>query len=992
MMLCGSGSRNILALLSLILGTYVLSNRYLTSAAFERPLHLSFSVFLVSGILLVTSRRYINKDHRREPLDIFNIPPKDGIRPYPYHPEPGRLHASYLFKYGSDKIKNLRLLFLLLLCSLVLRTALYWYITRTAQCSWRGLEVFLPFFVFTFDLISSSTTLSLGSGFDESLQSPAHSKGTLSKLAYGVFSLAWAFSAASALSSIHMPTGTVCPSFGQQWHILIPGAQIACCVADAAIIVCFSRLGRREMEEDLDISKFTATLFFSAAACTLFLAIPWWSVDRNFFWLFHLHWTDLRDLAVDSFIVVIVLFSGLSLAVVLHPTTIALAITSLGYFGLYIPRYELAPLLLPLCGREVLQKISAAAVLTGPLWYLAIYPQNNPRPSATDMLHRWLLLCYIGAVGLCIAFAAFASEPPIQLSMHTAIDILVTAARGESEKWLARAATSTTLADAVTQYQLQYQIPPPPNFDKWVEFAMENGSPIMDTFDQINEDLLPFWGLKPSVIRERIIHALQYSSHEIGGIRIRNGTIEQSPYIYPTHRWMTDSFEKMIEPFVEWLPDMILPINLADECRVAIPFEEMQILKIRAKEAREQLNQQITDKSSKSDLNSSTWWTEFPEPIGEEGKTIISSHFTDNIRKQIFYDFVAPSCPPHSLARDSRWWDWSTVCVECMAPHSVLTREGAVIANVSLASDLCHQPDIAYLSGLALSPSTMIGSNTLFPVFSQGRMGGFSDILIPSPWNFDDKSIYNEEEDLPWEEKTNSIFWRGSSSDGYAADGSWTGFLRARFVHESYQRVATSPRASLKTSLGINVSFTGDVSKCHAADCLAELDMFGLWGSVVYDNEEQRGGFESREPRPLPPATPFNEHWRFRHLMDMDGAGFSGRFLPFLNSRSLVYRAALFRTWYDERLQPWLHYVPVDARLGSGFWAVVEFLAGRTRGTKGDVVDSDGEIIAMEIAEQGRKWAQRALRKQDMQIYMFRLLLEWGRVVSDARETLKFGG
>ena len=121
----------------------------------------------------------------------------------------------------------------------------------------------------------------------------------------------------------------------------------------------------------------------------------------------------------------------------------------------------------------------------------------------------------------------------------------------------------------------------------------------------------------------------------------------------------------------------------------------------------------------------------------------------------------------------------------------------------------------------------------------------------------------------------------------------------------------------------------------------------------------------------------------------MDGAGFSGRFLPFLQSRSLIYRASLFRTWFDERLREWHHYVPADIRLGRGFWSVVRYLASNERD---DASKHTGDEIAQRIAQRGREWAAKALRTEDMQIYMFRLLLEWGRIVDDERETLGYVG
>ncbi len=45
-----------------------------------------------------------------------------------------------------------------------------------------------------------------------------------------------------------------------------------------------------------------------------------------------------------------------------------------------------------------------------------------------------------------------------------------------------------------------------------------------------------------------------------------------------------------------------------------------------------------------------------------------------------------------------------------------------------------------------------------------------------------------------------------------------------------------------------------------------------------------------------------------------------------------------------------------------------------------------------EIAEAGREWAGKVLRKEDMEIFMFRLLLEWGRLTDDDRDEIGFMG
>ena len=44
--------------------------------------------------------------------------------------------------------------------------------------------------------------------------------------------------------------------------------------------------------------------------------------------------------------------------------------------------------------------------------------------------------------------------------------------------------------------------------------------------------------------------------------------------------------------------------------------------------------------------------------------------------------------------------------------------------------------------------------------------------------------------------------------------------------------------------------------------------------------------------------------------------------------------------------------------------------------------------VAEKIATEGKEWTERVLRKEDMQIYVFRLLLEYARLCDDDRDVL----
>ncbi|KAI0096170.1 hypothetical protein GGR51DRAFT_49282 [Nemania sp. FL0031] len=588
---------------------------------------------------------------------------------------------------------------------------------------------------------------------------------------------------------------------------------------------------------------------------------------------------------------------------------------------------------------------------------------------------------YALAVFLLVLFPAFflRAQTPLDPSPAQAM----AAGRAESDAWLAEAAQSTSLPSAVAVYRRRYGMPPPPNFDKWHAFAVSVNSSIIDTFDQINSDLLPFWAVSPATLRQRTTHLLEHPNLSMGGLLIRDGQTSVSPHVHGTHRWMVDVVDEMVKPFSQWLPDMQLAFNLDDECRVSVPAADMAPLMDGARSARSRLLQQPAQ--------GLVSFSQAQEPPWDEGflgaDESIWKRWPDSFhvwsKSPIFSQLIAATCAADAPANRIRWWNRKVNCDGCAAPHM----ENGFVRNWTLSADLCHQPDLEHLHGFLASPSALAASQTLFPVFSQSRGHNFADILYPSPWSFNDKAPYEEDKDMPWEQKLNSVYWRGASSDGFALRGSWQMFLRARFVHlastvrSAVQRQgvfrlvarerpaedADTPSwqarlAPDEAPVAVNVSFVGSFSRCAARDCTAEHVTF--YGSP------------SAEP---PAAHDFHESWQHRHLVDLDGAAFSGRFLPFLRSASLPYRAALFRTWWEERVHPWKHYVPLDLRLGD-FWPALRYFGGAGAGA-GD---------ARQIAEAGQRWAGKALRKEDMQVYMFRLLLEWGRVIDDARENLGF--
>lgn len=571
--------------------------------------------------------------------------------------------------------------------------------------------------------------------------------------------------------------------------------------------------------------------------------------------------------------------------------------------------------------------------------------------------------------------------------------MLIYTAKPQHEHYESYATQSYNLEEAAAQYRRRYRMTPPPGFDDWYEYASTRKSVIMDQYDQIYNDMLPFWSIHPVPLRQSTWELVSNPWNDIGGIKIREGKASVLDNVPGTHRWMLEGVASMINKFAQYLPDMDLAFNLNDEARVTVPNEETEYLRKTASGGEDR-----TGKQSWSADRASGW-----PAIRDESYT--NTILQDMSFRNTFLEYGSIGCHPPSPARRNRdLYTHSHVCVACLAPHSM----GQFLSNWTLSGDICHQPDMAHLHGFYLSPAAFRDSHKLVPIFSQSKPHGFNDILYPSAWNYMDKVVYAPTEpsgepgsdaynpghpDVAFEAKQNTLFWRGATSEGVSpGNHTWRGMTRQRLVHlannltssahdtatillptDSVER--TRYRYTLVTgpaikSLGLStdIAIVDRIARCVDPDCKDQEAEFAL----------------------VPPAD-FQSHWQYRYLFDLDGAGFSGRFLAFLQSHSLPFKTALFREWYDERMTAWHHFVPVDIRLHA-VWSTLAYFAG-VNGTLpgGRRVEMAPHVKeGKRIAEQGREWAERVLRKEDMEIYFFRVLLEWGRLTDDNRENMGF--
>jgi hypothetical protein len=383
---------------------------------------------------------------------------------------------------------------------------------------------------------------------------------------------------------------------------------------------------------------------------------------------------------------------------------------------------------------------------------------------------------------------------------------------------------------------------------------------------------------------------------------------------------------------------MDLVFNTHDEPRVIIPSEDLQRLVHTAKDSI------IPAAFKKTPTNA---WSPRASDLnkGDRIDEVRTTRF-NRFAHQPTWTNSRVSCPADSPARAL---DEDTP--DDVDPYAY--GELGFIYNTTAASDICNTPSLRYTYGFFDRPNAFDVVHDLFPVFSQSKISSFQDIIYPSPWYWADKVPYDPKKDYAWEAKTDRMYWRGSTTGGFSRAGGWRRQHRQQFVDNVNSLGTTKVLArqgdgwvSQETNRdayrdSFDVKFTL-IGQCDPDDCNAQTEYFGVF--------KQTGQQDA---------------WAHKFLVDIDGNAFSGRFHAFLHSNSFVYKIAIFREWHDEWLKPWVHYVPLSLK-GNEYVESMRYFTS----------EEEGKKAALQIANQGQRWAQQTLRNDDLEVWFFRLLLE----------------
>ncbi|KAM5456925.1 hypothetical protein MaudCBS49596_001167 [Microsporum audouinii] len=537
-------------------------------------------------------------------------------------------------------------------------------------------------------------------------------------------------------------------------------------------------------------------------------------------------------------------------------------------------------------------------------------------------------------------------------------------------------ARSMSFSEAVVEYRVRYGRHPPPGFKEWYMFARENDVRNIDDFDQINDDLRPFWSAEPKAIRRRVAAACEDPiGNSIAAIHVRNGAIAN----ITGDGWRIETLKSLVARFSEKLPDMDIAMNTLDQPRLVTKWEDMQAM----------LGKEIASRNTppKAIYSFTKNMEGFVSLTGKSNVTEEDKVKWAGIPSKQYMEIASTACPPESPARNS-----SLSIQEADARYK--TPVVGLVSNFNMSSDLCVVgPAIKDLHGFLFSSSSISFSDALIPIFSECKVNVNSDILFPANmyWKNDERYTYDGTEDVDWDKKHDTLFWRGATSGGIQTPENWSRMHRQRleFMMNGTKLQGKTERVLPCNDRSSNANDVATSTFQPTAFANKHFD-FGFTDSMacIPENcEFYNGTYTYKEKVSL------SHQFTYKYLVDIDGHSFSGRWRAFLLSKSLGIKATIFREWHDSRLFAWRHFVPLDNRYDD-FYALMTYFLG----TDANNTPSDNPHVARHdktaqtLAKQGREWAETVLRNEDIEAYMYRLLLEYGRVIDDNRDSIGYHG
>ncbi|OAA67335.1 capsule associated protein [Niveomyces insectorum RCEF 264] len=686
-----------------------------------------------------------------------------------------------------------------------------------------------------------------------------------------------------------------------------------------------------------------------------------------------------------------------------------------------------------------LRKVAAKLPLfvPSPTTSVAASSPVAPLPTASSPAAPSLeadLQAALAAYDRLVADANSSAATATATSLHP-IDHRIAAARTAHDTLLTR--RSHTVADAAIRYRNRRGRHPPPGFEAWMAYAINHDAVIVEEFfDRIYHDLTPFWALEPNTLAARAA-----AGHHI--VRVRSGAVSAIGDTTGRVPWL-QLWTDLVAEAAPFLPDVDMPINYMDEPRVLVPWDDMA--RYVAKEQAERVltpaaealqsflglasvDEAVTAAETTSDTDGMNHTSQTNGTTKEAYEPAWITRATEP--RVPFWDLARAACAPGSPSRDvpalAAGDDVAPGPLELPPPDwrgAPYTDTAGYVWNATAAADPCVQPHLRGLHAAFVGPRSMKTTTELVPLFSGCKLHVNNDIVLPGAMYLTDDPTYSGGEGAhgpDWDAKTPTVVWRGAATGGRNTQANWAHFQRHRLV----ELLNGTTVGRLEAAISTSDDGGGGNAKTASTFALAPLARYdyprrrrgalGAWLARSVDvgftdllcapqHDTDAGACASVAPFFHEVAqVPLADQYAHKFLPDADGNSFSARFRSLLRSTSVPLKATAFAEWHDARLQPWLHYVPLDNTLQE-LHAVLAFFTDDDDDDGGGDKAAEptdnanitttaprrGDAAARVLATAGQRWAEQVLRREDMLLYVWRLLLEFARVCDENRQRLGY--
>ncbi|KAG6820335.1 hypothetical protein H0H93_001995 [Arthromyces matolae] len=494
---------------------------------------------------------------------------------------------------------------------------------------------------------------------------------------------------------------------------------------------------------------------------------------------------------------------------------------------------------------------------------------------------------------------------------------------------------SKTLEDAVREYIRRYKRRPPKGFDKWWEYVTQHDVQLPDEYDQIYKDLEPFWGYHPldlqQIQNQQEFHTDSFTLglNDTGELEVLKTSFAASENNWDPYNLLggARSIIELLKDVEKDLPPFRAVISPHDSPTL---FTDYQVKKMALDAA-----------------SSGTYMDVDMISIGEP-----HGWFS--------------GCSPTSPARQQQQEEPS--------------ERKSFIYDHRKAMDPCLHPHLIDEIGEFLIHDHPGPSHRMLPRFAWCATTMHHDILIPTLFAWVD-DVLPRSDDPEWDKKIDDrLVWRGMNTGmWHSSETRWKKSQRTRLIDlvdrvngtvkvllssssEEDVRIGEGieiPRARINPAI-FDVAFAGEPGQCHEDTC-PEL-------RERYEWRKRQGSKETGQ---------------FKYIIDVDGNAWSSRFKRLITSNALIFKATVYPEWFLDRIEPWVHYVPIQADYSDIYDALVFFRGGLYG-------ENAHEDLARSIAQEGRTWSRSFWRKEDLTAYVYRLVLEYARVMSSDRDAMTY--